>query len=201
MRWLRIWSVLALVTVALISACGSKASSGHSTNHADRQSARAPNLGGEIPTPAPTGKRANPASVAVIKAWSTTLRRGDVRAAAKYFALPSELINGGGSGSVVITIHTFAQAVSANASLPCGAVFISADQRGPFVNALFRLTDRGGPGGGCGGGAGVTARTNFLIAHGKIEDWIRAPDDPGDNRGRPAPPGPANSPPTGGPSV
>lgn len=158
-------------------------------------------LGGEIPTPPPTGKRANAAAVAVIKAWSTTLRHGDVRGAAKYFALPSALVNGGGPGAVVVSIHTFAQAVRANASLPCGAIFISADQRGPYVNALFRLTNRGGPGGGCGGGAGATARTNFVIAHGKIEDWIRAPDDPGDNRGQPAPAPPANPPGSAGPSV
>ena len=126
--------------------------------------------------------------MAVIKAWSRTLRRGDVRGAARYFALPSELINGAGSGVEIMVIRTFAQAVGANASLPCGAVFISADQRGRYVNALFRLTDRGGPGGGCGPGAGATARTNFVIAHGRIIQWIRAPDDPGDRRA----PGPAN---------
>ena len=54
------------------------------------------------------------------------------------------------------------------------------------MNALFRLTGRPGLGGsGCGGGVGQTARTNFMIAHGRIVEWIRAPDDPGDN-GRPA---------------
>ena len=136
---------------------------------------------------APTDKPAKAQDVAVIKAWSSTLRRGDVRDAARYFALPSELINGAGAGFEVLVIRTFAQAVSANASLPCGAVFISAHQRGRYVNALFRLTDRGGPGGDCGAGAGTTARTNFVISHGRILQWIRAPSEPGDNRGQPGP--------------
>ena len=45
-----------------------------------------------------------------------------------------------------------------------------------------RLTGRPGPGGSdCGTGAGETARTNFVIVDGRILEWIRAPDDPGDN--------------------
>jgi hypothetical protein len=128
-----------------------------------------------------------------------------VYSAARYFALPSEFIIGpDASGSVpVITIQTRAEAVAANATLPCGAVFISADQRGPYVNALFRLTDRPGPGGGCGSGTGHLARTNFVITEDRIVRWIRAPDDPGDNQGGTAPPGPTQ-PPTpqgGGPAI
>jgi hypothetical protein len=80
-------------------------------------------------------------------------------------------------------------------TLPCGAKFISADQRGPYINALFRLTDRPGPGGGCGAGAGQTARTNFVISARRIVEWIRAPDDPGDNA---APTQPAPGPPSSG---
>jgi hypothetical protein len=139
-----------------------------------------------VPTPAPTGIPANPAAVKVIKAWSDALRRGDVNGAARYFALPSVMINGTGVGglALVTPIATRADAEAANASLPCGAEFISADQRGRYVNALFRLTNRPGPGGGCGRGVGQTARTNFVIAGGLIQEWIRAPDEPGDNRGR-----------------
>ena len=81
-------------------------------------------------------------------------------------------------------------------------MFLSADQRGRFVNVLFRLTNRPGPGGGCGSGVGQKARTNFVIAHGQIVEWIRAPDEPGDN---PPPPAPGNSGPgnqtTTGPAV
>jgi hypothetical protein len=157
----------------------------------------------DVPSPGPTGIPANPAAVRVIKAWSDALRRGDVNGAAQYFALPSVMINGVGAGglALVTTIDTRAEAEAANVSLPCGARFISADQRGRYVNALFRLTNRPGPGGGCGSGVGQTARTNFVIAGGLIREWIRAPDEPGDNRGRspaptptvpaaPAPPGP-----------
>ncbi len=143
-----------------------------------------------IPSPRPTGRSADPAAVKVIEDWSDALRHGDVTAAARFFALPSTMINGvDANGQVsVLAIRTTVQALAANASLPCGARFVSADQRGRYVNALFRLTGRSGPGGSdCGGGPGQTARTNFVIAHGRIVAWIRAPDDPGDNGGQTAP--------------
>jgi hypothetical protein len=164
-----------------------------------------PGLGGAggvitIPTPGPTGIRPAAAAVSVIRAWSDALRHGDVRAAARYFALPSVMINGADASgdALVIAIDTRAQAEAANTSLPCGAQLLSVDQRGRYVNALFRLTGRPGPGGGaCGGGAGETARTNFVIAHGLIVEWIRAPDDPGDNGGSTAPATPEVLPPSG----
>jgi len=139
------------------------------------------------PPPAARGP-ADPSTLAVIRGWSDSLRHGDVLRAARYFALPSLLINGPftADGEPKVTaIRTFAQAVSANASLPCGAALISAQRRGRYVNALFRLTSRPGQGGGCSSGAGGTARTNFLIRHGRILEWIRAPDEPGDNGGGP----------------
>lgn len=137
--------------------------------------------------PSPTGRPADPAAVKVIKAWSGSLREGDVVGAARLFALPSEFVNGAGVAPVLV-IRTFAQAVAVSETLPCGARFLSADQRGRYVNALFRLTARSGPGGSdCAGGAGATARTNFLIVGGRIVAWVRAPDDPGDNPSVPAP--------------
>lgn len=148
-----------------------------------------------LPTPAPTGLPAATRDVNVIRAWSDALRHGDVRSAARYFALPSVMINGTGTagGAILISIDTRAQAEAANATLPCGARLISTDRRGRYVNALFRLTGRPGPGGtDCGGGS-TTARTNFVIAHGQIVEWIRAPDDPGDN-GTPQVPQPAPAP-------
>jgi hypothetical protein len=151
-----------------------------------------------LPTPGPTGRPAAAASVSVIRGWSDALRHGDVHTAAKYFALPSLMVNGTDAAgqALVITIGNRAQALTANAALPCGARLLSTDQRGRYVNALFRLTGRPGPGGtDCGEGAGSTARTNFVIAHGRIVEWLRAPDDPGDNgtpRTPQAPPAPAN---------
>jgi hypothetical protein len=150
-----------------------------------------------LPSPGPTGHPAATTAVDVIRGWADALRHGDVRAAARYFALPSVMINGTDATgqTVVIRIVTDTQAEVANATLPCGARLLSADQRGRYVNALFRLTGRPGLGGtDCGVGAGTTARTNFVIAHGRIVEWLRAPDDPGDNKTPGPQPAPAPSP-------
>jgi hypothetical protein len=152
--------------------------------------------GKAAPKSARSRPASDPAAVAVIRAWSTALRRGDVDGAARYFALPSVFVNGPGEA---IAIHTEAEARAANRALPCGAVLISVDQRGRFASALFRLTNRKGPDGGCGSGAGQLARTNFVIAGGHIVEWIRAPSVSGGGRsqGQPAPP----ATPSGGPVV
>jgi hypothetical protein len=214
---------LASMTIGLVAAgCGSSTvfSSKHTATHAAHRAPRAApapvppanalppvNPGQPPPTPGPTGTPAAARSVGVIRAWSDALRHGDVQSAARYFAVPSVMINGTDTTgqALVIAIGDRAQAEAANESLPCGARLISTDQRGRFVNALFRLTGRPGPGGSdCGGGAGATARTNFVIDRGRIVEWIRAPDDPGDNGTPKAPqttpsPAPAPAPAPGGP--
>lgn len=146
-----------------------------------------------VPAPGPTNVPAPAAALAVIRGWADTLRRGDVAGAARFFALPSVLVNGTDSAgqSVLTHIFSFRDAVAANRSLSCGAQLLSADLRGRYVNALFRLTDRIGPGGGCDAGAGQTARTNFVIADGRIVEWLRAPSDPGDGGGGAGGGGPA----------
>ncbi len=150
-----------------------------------------------MPTHPPVASTNPPrGAVRVIKAWANALRRGDVRTAASYFRRPSEMINVVGANGLhqLIRIHTLTEAEQANETLPCGAKFITASKRGPFVNALFRLTGRSGPGGsGCGSGVGQTARTDFVIRNGKIVEWLRAPDEPGDNQngGPPTSNGPA----------
>lgn len=133
-------------------------------------------------------------AIRVIRGWSQALRSGHVTAAAAYFRIPSVFFEGAGP-PVQIRSRTAAQIV--NAALPCGALLISTHREGRFVNALFRLTNRPGRGGagGCGSGTGQTARTNFLIENGRIVEWLRAPDQPGDNGtpktgpGQAAPPG------------
>jgi hypothetical protein len=125
-----------------------------------------------VPAAARSRPGASASAVTVIRAWSTALRRGDVNGAASYFALPSLFANGSGD---VVAIHTEAEARAANATLPCGARLVSTDQRGRFVSALFRLTNRPGSDGGCGSGAGQLARTDFLILRGRIVEWLRAP--------------------------
>lgn len=200
------------MSMGMVAGCGSSQTGllGSSTTTRHAQQAPVPSVpalpqGGsgqpQLPTPGPTGIAPPATAVAVIKGWSEALRRGNVDGAAHYFAIPSVMINGtdAGGGAIVITIGTLAEAEEANATLPCGARFLSADQRGRYVNALFRLTGRPGPGGSdCGTGAGQTARTNFVIVRGRIVEWIRAPDDPGDNG---APPAVPTVPQATGPSV
>jgi hypothetical protein len=195
--------LVAVTAAGLAAGCGSSATRTTTGRRASQPppSASTPSTASpqQAPDPPAAGKPANPAAVSVIRAWSDALRRGDVRGAARYFALPSVMINGSGvqGEALVISIHTRAQAEAANASLPCGARFVSAEERGRYVNVLFRLTDRPGPGGGCRTGAGQTARTNFVIARGHIVEWIRAPDQPDENS---PPPSPQPSPPATAPS-
>jgi hypothetical protein len=196
---------VAIVTAMLLAGCGgagrgskasiSSATKTSTTGEVQRNSGLTPvptppGFGSpRIPAPGPTGTSPAPGAVRVIEAWSSALRQGDVRAAAQYFGRPSELINASNGSGIALRIESFAQAEAANETLPCGAKFVSADQRGRYTNVLFRLTGRSGPGGSdCSGGVGTTARTNFLIEQGRIVEWIRAPDDPGDN-GVPGSPG------------
>ena len=138
------------------------------------------------------GGSASPTEVRVIRGWSDALRRGDVAGAAQYFAIPRQMINGTASGEgILIRIRSRHDAVLANESLPCGATFLSAVQHGRFVDALFALSGRPGPGGStCAGAVGATARTFFLIVSGRIRTWIRAPDQPGPGPAAPAPAAP-----------
>jgi hypothetical protein len=158
----------------LISGCGgSKARSTSTASQAHHAQQQAP--------AAAKGGTADATELQVIRDWSNALRRGDVHAAARYFALPSTYADG---TDPPVRIHNLSQALFVNAALPCGAKLISTHRLGPYVNALFLLTGRPGPGGtNCGTGAGQTARTNFLIRSGRIVAWIRAPDEPGDNKG------------------
>jgi len=109
------------------------------------------------------------AGVAVIEGWVTSLSKGDVEGAARYFAVPSVVENGGPP----VTLRSHVDAVAFNDSLPCGARLVKASPVDNFIAATFRLTDR--PGGGCGSGIGQLARTAFQIRDGKITQWRRLP--------------------------
>lgn len=111
---------------------------------------------------------ADPADVKVIEDWIGALDRGDIDAAAGYFAIPSVAENG-----VLINIRSLADAKLFNAGLPCGAHVIKAVSVGKFTTATFRLSERRGPGAGCGLGAGGKAQTSFVIRDGKIAEWRR----------------------------
>jgi hypothetical protein len=132
------------------------------------------------------------AKVRVIRGWADALRRGDINGAARFFALPSVFANTVGAGGALagISVRTLREARVVNASLSCGAVLLSTQRDGRFIVATFRLTNRRGPGAGCGSGVGGEATTAFIIRHGRIVDWLRGPD-PGTTPGPltvPAPP-------------
>ena len=108
----------------------------------------------------------------VVRAWADTLRRGDVRGAARFFALPSLVSN----GTPPIKLKTRAQARFFNRTLPCGAKLIGTEPaRKGFFIATFRLTERPGEG-ECGSGTGETARAAFRVRDEHITDWLRVQD-------------------------
>jgi len=110
----------------------------------------------------------------IVRRWADTLRRGDVAAAAKFFAVPSFVANGGPPAHLT----THAAIIDFNRSLPCGARLVRADRaHHGFVIATFVLTERPGPG-TCGSGTGATARTAFRVKNGLITDWLRVQDLP-----------------------
>ena len=137
----------------------------------------------ELPARVPRRARgpANAASVRVIRSWLAALNRGEVRRAARYFALPSKFQNG---GTPVLTIDSERERIAINESLPCGGRAIKTGDGGAgFVIVTFRLRDR--PGGDCGSGTGGTARGAIRIVAGRISEWYRLPDAPGDPQGPP----------------
>lgn len=128
-----------------------------------------PAPGGTGTTPAPSGVAAG--DLAVVRAWASTLQRGDVNGAARFFALPSAVAN----GTRPVAVETRAQARAFNRSLPCGADVLSArPARDDFFVVTFRLTER--PGGDCGSGTGNTARAVFHVTDGLIDHWLRLED-------------------------
>ena len=115
----------------------------------------------------------SPSAEALIREWADTLRAGDVAGAAALFALPSVVSN----GTEPFTLYTKAEARAFNESLPCGAKLLRTSSSAGFTTAVFRLTERPGPG-RCGSGTGDTARTTFVIRGGKIVEWRRVADRP-----------------------
>jgi len=120
-----------------------------------------------------TGK-ADAESARVIRAWSRTLRRGDVAGAARYFSLPSKFQN----ATPVLTIDIPAERIAINEALPCGAVPIKLGSAGDFTIVTFRLVTRTGD--SCSA-VGATARTAIRVADRHIREWYRLPDTPGNN--------------------
>jgi hypothetical protein len=190
---------LALAAAAALAGAGCGGGDG---DRGERRAAPPPEQAPSIPrppsTPAePTGTLAiprrvprratgpaDPADERVIRRWLAALRAGHVRAASRYFALPSTFQN----GTPVLTIDTDVERVAVNEALPCGAKAIRMGGAGEFTIIVFELVRR--PGADCGPGTGNRARGAIRVAGGRIREWYRLPDAP--SAGKPAPPaGPA----------
>lgn len=177
----------AAALVAAASGCGQDAKTGM-----PQTTSRPTSSPGPVVTTTPKASRppalppAPASATRVIRGWSDTLRGGDEVAAARYFAVPSLVQIE--PGQQIYRITRRAQAVAFQAVLPCGARLLSAVRDGRYINALFRLTMR--PGATCDA-PGQTARTDFVIRGGKIAEWRRAPDQPGDGGSTPSTPGAA----------
>ena len=171
---------VAIAAALALGACGSSSSSSSTTTQTTTRAAAPPPSTATTPTskavpiPPATG-HALPSTATpedVIRAWADTLRHGQIRAASRFFALPTIIANGGGP----LELKTRAAVRFFNATLPCGAVLIGTEHGAHgLVIATFRLTERPGEG-VCGTGVGHTARTAFRIRHGRIREWLRVAD-------------------------
>jgi hypothetical protein len=167
------WLAIAAAALAL-GACGGDRNELTTPGAAERRSTPAPTA--EPPRQQPAEPDAevevDEADMRVVRGWADTLRRGDVRGAARYFALPSTVSN----GTAPLKLETRAEARFFNRTLPCGARLIGTEPapQGFFI-ATFRLTERPGRG-ECGTGAGQTARTAFRVRDDHITDWLRVQD-------------------------
>ena len=122
----------------------------------------------------------------VINDWLKALRRGDVKRAAHYFALPSKFQN----ATPVLTVNNEQERLAVNLSLSCGAVATEMGGAGVYTIVTFRLTER--KGGNCGTGVGGKARGAIRVERRHIKEWYRLPDDPGGaQQAPPAPSGPS----------
>ncbi len=116
--------------------------------------------------------QADPAAVKVIAHWLRVLQRGEEARAARFWATGAKFQN----ATPVLTIDTPIEKLAIQRSLPCGARIKEAGGPAPFVVLVFVLTQRRG--GDCGTGVGHTARGAIRVAHGRIIEWYRLPDDP-----------------------
>jgi hypothetical protein len=162
-----------LATAVLAAGCGGGVHAARTTPATHAVPAD-PNAALRIPSHVPRRAHgvANAMSVRVIDRWLRALQRGDELRAARFWANGSKFQN----ATPVLTINTPIEKVAIQKSLPCGARIKSAAGPAPFVVLVFTLTRR--PGGDCGTAAGSTARGAIRVAHGRIAEWYRLPDDP-----------------------
>jgi hypothetical protein len=175
-REMRLVTLLAFALLAL-AGCGGGGDGGRT---ADRSSTPTPRPDDRDPQSvpretAPTGPVTG-AEKAIIRGWADALRAGDVERASSYWRPPAIAAN----GSQPFRLVTMRAVRHFNAGLTCGARLESTERDKAYVVATFRLTNRRGRPGACGSGVGQQARTLFLLRDGKIVQWIRAADPPGE---------------------
>lgn len=107
----------------------------------------------------------------IVRAWSKALNADDNEQAADLFARDARVVQ----GDLTRRLHTHADAVAFNRSLPCSGQIVEIDVRGNDVEATFVLGDRrlsrcDGP--------GERAAAVFRIDHGKIVLWHQVPAPP-----------------------
>jgi hypothetical protein len=106
--------------------------------------------------PEPVRAPVTDAEKRVIRGWSTELRSGHIRAAARYFSVPALV-----SIAQADELDSERKVRAFNDSFPCGARLISLQRSvDQLVVADFELTDR--PGGACDS-VGTRASFAFLI--------------------------------------
>jgi hypothetical protein len=165
-----------VVAVVVLSGCGGSSPATHTAATTPARTAPAdPNADLRLPAHVPRRARGapDPVAVRVIARWLRALRSGDERRAARFWADGSKFQN----ATPVLTIDSAIEKLAIQKSLPCGARIKQAGGPAPFVVLVFVLTQRRG--GDCGTGAGHTARGAIRVANGRIAEWYRLPDDPG----------------------
>jgi limonene-1,2-epoxide hydrolase len=100
----------------------------------------------------------------VVREWSRALNADDNDRAAALFAEDAEVVQGG----LARTLHTHADAVAFNSTLPCSGKILDLDVRRDEVEVTFLLGDRRTS--RCDG-PGERAAAIFRIRDGKIVLW------------------------------
>ena len=153
----------------MIAACGTAAEPSRLKLRTPGANTGAPLAPTPVPTPTAKRKPVTKTEERVIRAWSNELRHGRVTAAARYFAVPSLVVNDSPTASVLRS----RDAVKAfNRGLRCGGKLIRT-RRGAddFVVGIFRQTER--PGAGACAEHGELAQVAFLIQKRHITWWVR----------------------------
>jgi len=190
-------AVLSVLALAGVGGCGGATSSDTSPNNgtsapATTGSSTQPSVPSDLALPDKVPLRAtgpaDRASTRVIRRWLAALDSGQITRAAHFFALPSIFQN---TGTPVLHIDSEPERIAINMSLTCGARAEKTGGAGAYTIVVFRLIERPGPGGGCGGGTGATARGAILVYAGLIREWYRLPDDESADPDQAAPSGPS----------